>query len=185
MKILKIIPDTIADGPGLRTSIYFAGCSHHCKGCHNQESWDFNQGKDYNRDQLINEITNIDKVTLTGGDPLCQLSNFQSKLSELSDFVYHLKVSYNSNIWLYTGYTFEFLLEKYSCSDPSDKWFFFLSEILDHIDIIVDGKFIESLRDTTLKFRGSSNQRIIDVPKSINQNKVILWNESNSISTDS
>lgn len=168
MKILKIIPDTIVDGQGLRTSIYFAGCLHHCKGCHNQESWDFNQGKDYDRYQLIDEITNLDKVTLTGGDPLCQ-----NDLFELSNLVYYLKVIYNSNIWLYTGYTFEFLLENYSCNDPSNKWFF-LSEILNYIDVLVDGEFIESLRDTTLNFRGSSNQRIINVQESLRQNKIVL-----------
>lgn len=155
MKVLKIIPDTIVDGPGLRTSIYFAGCSHHCKGCHNPESWDFNQGKDYTPSALILKLVNFDKITLSGGDP------FDQNLQELSEFISTLKRDYDSNIWCYTGYTFEQLLDK--------------KEILKNIDVLVDGPFIKSLKDSTLLFRGSSNQRIIDVKESLKLNKPILF----------
>lgn len=155
MKVLKIIPDTIVDGPGLRTSIYFAGCSHHCKGCHNPESWDFNQGKDYTPSALILKLVNFDKITLSGGDP------FDQNLQELSEFISTLKRDYDSNIWCYTGYTFEQLLDK--------------KEILKNIDVLVDGPFIKSLKDSTLLFRGSSNQRIIDVKESSKLNKPILF----------
>lgn len=198
MKILKIVPDTIADGPGLRTSIYFAGCSHHCEGCHNPESWDFNQGIEYSAQELLIELTkyNSQKITLSGGDPLDQ------NLEELSELLFNLKYDPNCNIWCYTGYTFEQILDwinnppllvseetiRYNemnneyldetYVDPNwDKYY--IEEVLDNIDVLVDSPFVQSLKDTTLPFRGSSNQRIINIKESLEQNKVILWNKKN------
>ena len=144
MRVLNIISGTIVDGEGLRTSIYFAGCKHHCKGCHNPESWDFNGGKDMTIDEIFKVIENNKfNVTYSGGDPLFQ---------NLDDLVILSKKIHNIglNIWLYTGFTIEELKKdsKYN-------------EILDNIDVIVDGPFIEEKKDLTLKFRGSSNQRII------------------------
>ena len=144
MRVLKIISGTIVDGEGLRTSIYFAGCKHHCKGCHNPESWDFNGGKDMTIDEIFKIIEkNKFNVSYSGGDPLFQ---------NLDDLVILSKKIHNIglNIWLYTGFTIEDL-KKDSKYD----------EILDNIDVIVDGPFIEEKKDLTLKFRGSSNQRII------------------------
>lgn len=144
MRVLNIISGTIVDGEGLRTSIYFAGCKHHCKGCHNPESWDFNGGKDMTIDEIFKIIEeNKFNVTYSGGDPLFQ---------NLDDLVILSKKIHNIdlNIWLYTGFTIENLKKdsKYN-------------EILENIDVIVDGPFIEEKKDLTLKFRGSSNQRII------------------------
>jgi anaerobic ribonucleoside-triphosphate reductase activating protein len=166
MQVIKIIPDTVVDGPGLRTSIYFAGCSHQCKGCHNPESWDFDQGMKYSADELYDLLskTGNSKVTLTGGDPLYQ------NIVELHKFLWLLKnspITHNLvyNVWLYTGYTWEELIHS-----PRN------SHLLQYIDVIVDGMFKEELKDLSLKFRGSSNQRIIDVQNSLKQNKIILYN---------
>ena len=144
MRVLDIINGTIVDGEGLRTSIYFAGCKHHCKGCHNPGSWDFNGGRDMTIDEILKIIEeNRFNVTYSGGDPLYQ---------NLDDLVLLSKKIHDlgHNIWLYTGFTIE-ELKKDSKYD----------EILDNIDVIVDGPFIEEKKDLTLKFRGSSNQRII------------------------
>ena len=144
MRVLDIISGTIVDVEGLRTSIYFAGCKHHCKGCHNPESWDFNGGKDMTIDEIFKIIEeNKFNVTYSGGDPLFQ---------NLDDLVILSKKIHNIglNIWLYTGFTIEYLKK-------NSKY----NEILENIDVIVDGPFIEEKKDLTLRFRGSSNQRII------------------------
>lgn len=167
MRILKLVPDTVVDGPGLRTSIYFAGCLHHCKGCHNPESWNFKQGYAYHPDELYCMLlkTGNNKVTLTGGDPLYQ------NIGDLDRFLWLLKNGLPLreekpvyDVWVYTGYTWEQLINSKRHSS-----------LLKYIDVIVDGKFVEELRDTSLQFRGSSNQRIIDVQESLKQNKVVLY----------
>ena len=144
MRVLNIISGTIVDGDGLRTSIYFAGCKHHCKGCHNPESWDFNGGKDMTIDEIFKIIEkNKFNVSYSGGDPLFQnLDDLVLLSKKINDI--------GLNIWLYTGFTIEYLKKdsKYN-------------EILENIDVIVDGPFIEEKKDLSLKFRGSSNQRII------------------------
>ena len=144
MRVLKIINGTIVDGEGLRTSIYFAGCKHKCKGCHNPQSWDFNSGKIMTIDEILKNIKENDlNVTFSGGDPLYQ--NLE-ELVDLSKKIHELKY----NIWLYTGFTIEEL--------KSDSKY---HEILKNVDFIVDGPFIEEQRDITLAFRGSKNQRIL------------------------
>lgn len=146
IRVIKIIQETAADGPGLRTSIYCAGCNHMCPGCHNPQTWDFNAGKDISVESLYKTIMKdpYADVTFTGGDPLYQVDEFTA-LAKM------IKENSNKNIWLYTGFTIEQILD-------SEK----LSQIIPYIDTIVDGPFIESLKDETLQFRGSSNQRIID-----------------------
>ncbi|MFA6713153.1 MAG: anaerobic ribonucleoside-triphosphate reductase activating protein [Bacteroidales bacterium] len=152
ISILRIVEDTIVDGVGLRTSIYAAGCSHHCQGCHNPESWDISNGTLYSIESIMKVIKDADfsNVTFTGGDPLYQVEGFTA-------LAVRIKAETNKNIWCYTGYTFEEVV--------SDKH---LSQILPYIDVMVDGRFEISLRDETLKFRGSSNQRIINVQKILN-----------------
>ena len=146
MRVLKIVEGTSVDGPGLRTSVYLAGCRHHCQGCHNQQSWDPDGGREMSVSQLLEVISeNEADVTLTGGDPLMQIE----PLLELAKGIKALGL----NIWLYTGYTFEQIM-----SDDS------LRRITGTVDTIVDGPFISSLRDTSLPFRGSSNQRILNMP---------------------
>jgi anaerobic ribonucleoside-triphosphate reductase activating protein len=149
MKVLKIIPETMADGPGLRTSVYVAGCAHRCKGCHNPQSWDFNQGDEYEPRELAyilieNKYTDI---TFSGGDPIYQIK-------DLIDTCKYIKELSNKNIWVYTGFTREELE-----SIPE------YSELKKYIDSIVVGPFIQELKDPSLKFMGSSNQEIININK--------------------
>ena len=157
LRVLDIVPGTSVDGPGLRTSIYFAGCTHHCEGCHNPQSWDLNGGTEISIDRLMNEIDrNGFNVTFSGGDPLMQpidpLCNLASRIKAIG-----------YTIWCYTGYIYEQI-----ASNPK------FTDILGLIDVLVDGPFQASLRDTSLHFRGSSNQRIIDLQASTCESPV-LW----------
>lgn len=156
MKIFGLAEESVVDGPGIRYSIFFQGCSHHCFNCHNKDSWDFSKGKEYSIDEmmnLINKAKYIDGVTLTGGDPLDQYEN----ALELSKRI--KKERKELDIILYTGYTYEKILESFK-------------EILDYVDYVVDGLFVDSLKDLTLLFRGSKNQRFINVKKSKETNSV-------------
>ena len=146
ISVLKIVGNTAADGPGLRTSVYLAGCSHHCPGCHNPQSWDINSGTMMEIDDLVEEIESYGnkKVTITGGDPLYQGELTYHLVKKLKDLGY--------NIWLYTGYVVTKIGSYYE-DLPSNL-------ILELVDAVVDGPFIQELRDTSLRFRGSSNQKI-------------------------
>ena len=144
MRVLRIVEGTIVDGPGLRTSIYFAGCPHRCAGCHNPESWDPDGGREMSLDEIMAVIEeNGFNVTFSGGDPLLQIDGGLIELAR------RIRGS-GKTLWLYTGYT----IEQIRASES-------LSRILDVVDVIVDGPFIESERDLSLRFRGSRNQRII------------------------
>lgn len=145
INVLDILEETMADGPGLRTSIYCSGCGHHCPGCHNPQSWDIGNGRPMEVDDILKVILDdeFSNVTFTGGDPLYQVEAFTElarKIKEKSD----------KTIWCYTGYTIEQI--------RADER---LSMILPYLDVIVDGPFILAQRDTELLFRGSANQRII------------------------
>lgn len=149
IRILDIAYETMTDGPGLRTSIYCAGCAHHCTGCHNPQSWDFNGGQEMTVRQLL-DIVKEDEfadVTFSGGDPLYQVEAF----TELARCI---KEETGKNIWCYTGFRYEEILEDEH-----------LSQILPYIDTLVDGPFVAELRDPDIPFRGSSNQRIIHLTK--------------------
>lgn len=145
LRILDIIEETMADGPGLRTSIYCAGCAHHCPGCHNPQSWDFAGGKEYDVDELFDAIMDDEfaDVTFSGGDPLYQVEGFTALAKRI-------KEESTKTIWCYTGFTIEEI--------RNDER---LSMILPYIDVLVDGPFIMEKKDKDLLFRGSSNQRII------------------------
>ena len=145
MRVLDIIEGTVVDGVGLRTSIYFAGCTHHCPGCHNPQSWDLSGGTEMSVDDIMERIAEYGlNVTFSGGDPLMQIDN---GLLDLAARIHTLGL----NIWCYTGYTLEEIK-----SDSK------LRPILDAVDVLVEGRYIAALRDIHLPFRGSSNQRIID-----------------------
>ncbi len=145
LRVIDIIDGTSVDGPGLRTSIYFAGCDHHCPGCHNPSTWDFSAGRDMSVGEIVEHIVENDfNVTFSGGDPLYQYE-------ALTILARAIKAA-SKTIWCYTGFTYEQL-----ASDPR------YSELLSNIDVLVDGPFILALSDTDLRFRGSSNQRIIDL----------------------
>lgn len=148
MRILDIIPGTTVDGPGLRTSIYFAGCSHRCPGCHNPQSWDFDGGMEMTVDEVVAVVEeNGFDVTFSGGDPLYQVAGILPLARRLRELGY--------TIWCYTGYLYE------AIADNPD-----IAALLDCCEVLVDGPFVESLRDVGLHFRGSSNQRLIDLSRS-------------------
>lgn len=145
--VLSIYHDSVVDGEGLRTVIFFAGCPHHCNGCHNPESWNKKNGRIMRVEEIVKEALNpLTDITLSGGDPFFQ-ANAVTKIAK------QLKAQ-GKNIWAYTGWTLE---EIVNSGDP-DKL-----ELLATIDVLVDGPFILKERDLTLSFRGSKNQRIIDV----------------------
>lgn len=152
MRVINIYKETICDGPGLRYSIYISGCNHRCEGCHNPQSWNENEGVSLTPSFLENILYEInhnhflDGVTISGGDPF-----FNPK--ELFLLLKDIKEKTKKNIWCYTGYTLEYLLKYDEYAKP-----------LMYIDTLVDGKFIKSLYDPSLMFRGSSNQRIINEP---------------------
>ena len=139
------------DGPGFRTSIYFAGCRHACPGCHNPQSWDFDGGTEMDLDDIMEIVRDEDfDVTLSGGDPLYQ----PEVVGELARRIRET----GHTVWVYTGFTWEQIQES-----PR------LRNALNDVEAIVEGPFIETLRDTDLRFRGSSNQRIIYLDRGIEQ----------------
>ena len=148
----------MVDGPGFRTSIYCAGCNHQCLGCHNPQSWDFRGGKEMTVEQIM-RVIEADPftrgVTFSGGDPMYQAAGFAELARQI-----HRRTQ--KDIWCYTGFTFESLIH-------DDQ-----RELLSELDVLVDGPFIEKFSDPDLLFRGSYNQRIIDVPRSLAEGKVCL-----------
>ena len=159
IRLLSIVEDTMVDGPGFRTTIYCAGCQHACPGCHNPQSWNEEGG----RRMSITDIMDVIKadpfanVTFTGGDPMFQAEGF----CELAQAI---KSQTQKTIWCFSGFTFEVLLK-----NPEQR------KLLQFIDVLVDGPFVQSLRDEDLLFRGSSNQRILDVPKSLKAAMPVLY----------
>lgn len=159
LRILDITAPDINNGNGIRVTLWVAGCNHHCKGCHNNWTWNFNQGKDFvsNQDEILNELSGwlerdyVEGLTLSGGDPMCQDND---GLILLIDIIKWVRRNYpTKNIWCYTGYVYEDLKD--------------LQKILaDNCDVIVDGPYIEEKRDIAhCPFRGSTNQRIIYINK--------------------
>ena len=158
ISVLDIVEDTMVDGPGFRTSIYCAGCPNACPGCHNPQSWDINNGHMMTTDEIMAVIKAdpFANVTFSGGDPMYQAEGF----TELARAIHNYT---NKDIWCYTGFVYESLINE-------DE-----RELLENIDVLVDGPFIQKLHDPDLLFRGSTNQRLIDVQKSLYAGKVILW----------
>lgn len=153
----------IANGPGIRTSIFVTGCKLNCKNCFNKEYQDPNFGQTWTQkttNQVINYLKSdeISGLSILGGEP------FESA-NDLINILNDIKNKINKNIWIYSGYTFEYLMK-----NPVYK------QLLEKVDVLVDGPFIESKKDLKLKFRGSSNQRIIDVKSSLINDKAIILN---------
>ena len=157
ISVLSIVHDTMVDGPGFRTSIYCAGCPNHCPGCHNPQSWDISHGTMTSTDELMKEIMSdpFANVTFSGGDPMFQAKGF-------AELARAIREQSSKSIWCFTGYLFENLVK-----NPEQL------ELLRQIDVLVDGPFVQALRDEDLFFRGSSNQRIINVQKSLKEGRVI------------
>ena len=158
LSILEIVEDTTVDGPGFRTTVYCAGCPNRCPGCHNPQSWDIANGNVMEVADILDVILSdpFADVTFSGGDPMFQPKGF----TELAKAV---KQQSGKNIWCYTGYLFEDIVK-----NPLQR------ALLEQVDVLVDGRYIEALRDEQLRFRGSSNQRIIDVQASLEQGKVVV-----------
>ena len=160
ISILEIVEDTTVDGPGFRTSVYSSGCPHRCPGCHNPQSWEIDNGHPVETEEILKIILAdpFADVTFTGGDPMFQPQGF----AELAQAI---RENSTKNIWCYTGYRFEDLLQ-----NPAQK------ALLELIDVLVDGRFIDALKDDELRFRGSSNQRIIDVQSSLEKGETVVMN---------
>ena len=163
----------VANGEGVRVSVFVSGCNHHCKGCFNQCAWDFNYGKEFSEkeEQQIIDYMNHDYISglsLLGGEPL-EPRNQEGLLP----LVKKVKEKFpNKNIWCYTGFDFEKdVVGKMAKDNETTR------ELLKYIDVIVDGKFEEDKRDLKLQFRGSSNQKIVDVKKTLQTGKVIKENQ--------
>ncbi len=160
IQLADFLEESVVDGPGFRQVIFVQGCLHHCKGCHNPQTWDTNAGKTISVNELFKKIKDsniIQGITYSGGEPFLQAEAL-IKLSEM------IKNKYpNYNIFAYSGYVFEDLIK-----NEKQK------ELLTYIDVLIDGPFILDKRDLSLLYRGSSNQRIIDVKKSLISNIVII-----------
>lgn len=160
----------IANGPGVRVSLFVSGCTHHCPGCFQPETWDFNYGEKFTRDTFwklvyLLEPEYISGLTILGGEPL-EPENMMDISSLIQEIRYKVP---SKTIWLYTGSTLEELLQR----SGAEKYL--TEEILKHLDILVDGPFIEAQKNISLQFRGSENQRIIDLRKTRTAGKIVLW----------
>lgn len=159
----------IANGPGVRVSLFVSGCRHKCKNCFNSEAWDFNYGKSFT-EETLHELTQaldksyIEGFSLLGGEPF-EPENQQKVCEILAHIKQHLP---NKTVWCYTGFDFDKQLLKGTVGDKET-----VLKILKNIDVLVDGKFVEELKSPDLLFRGSSNQRIIDVKPSLEQGKAV------------
>lgn len=161
MNIIKITHFDTANGNGIRTVVWVSGCNHHCEGCHNPNTWNPNIGvlfSDNHKKDIWESLSNpfIEGVTFSGGDPL-----YPSNRPDISLLVKDLKKDFpTKTIWVYTGYSWEEIKNL---------------ELMKYVNVLVDGKFEKNLKDITLPYCGSKNQRVIDVQKTLETNKIILW----------
>ncbi len=167
----EIKNNDIANGEGVRTSLFVSGCRHCCKNCFNQQTWDFGFGEPFTEETMMKILKDcepywINGLSLLGGEP------FEPENQRvLLPFLIMFKEKYpQKDIWCYSGFTIEEILGKKESRAHTD----ISAEMLSLIDILVDGRFVEEKKDITLKFRGSSNQRVIDVKKTLAQNKIVL-----------
>lgn len=164
MNYAQIRKYDIANGPGVRTTIFLTGCTLNCKNCFNKEYQNFHFGKVFD-EKAFEEVmdclsdANISGLSVLGGEPF-------DNLEGLKEFITKVRANSEKDIWIYSGYTFEELLEKDGAMD-----------VLKNIDVLVDGRFVEDLKDLKLKFRGSSNQRIIDMKRTLEEDKILLMDK--------
>ena len=174
MKYAKIEKNSIANGPGIRVVLWCQGCSIHCKGCHNPETWDFNDGIEYesiDEKTILDELKKnyVDGITFSGGHPLEPQNIVRCKLlAERIKIDYPLK-----SIWLYTGLTLS--EEDFFCLSTDEYFDYCKTKLLRLCDVVVDGPFIEEQRDISLPYCGSKNQRLIDVQKTLQNKKIEIW----------
>ena len=161
LRIAGVVKESTVDGPGFRYVIFTQGCPHKCEGCHNPETHDFNGGKLVPIDKIVQDIKKnplLAGVTISGGDPLMQAGQVAKLLDKLDKKL---------TVMVYTGFTYEYLLKN---ANDNNKYM----DLLERTDILIDGKFVKELIDENLIFRGSSNQRAIDVKNSLKENKIII-----------
>ena len=166
MNMAGFYDESISNGVGWRAVFFVSGCPHNCPGCHYKVAQDYNYGEIFDKEKIINRICEnsiLKGITISGGEPLCK-----ENIPEVLDFIKDVKkVRPNFNVWCYTGYTLEQLEDRYdSVTD----------ETLKNIDVLVDGRFIETQKNPTLKFKGSANQRILDLQESLRERQPVLVN---------
>ena len=173
MNYATIKPRDIANGPGVRVSLFVSGCTHRCPGCFNEEAWDFDYGQPFDQSTIdeILELLQPDYVqglTLLGGEPF-DPRNQPAIVEQLRQ----IKAKYpQKSIWAFSGYLFDRDILPGRLGDPT-----ITREYLSYLDVLVDGPFIQSRKNLTLRFRGSDNQRLIDVPESLSRGEVVLWED--------
>lgn len=183
MNYLKIEHEDVCNGTGLRVVLWLSGCSHHCYNCQNPQTWNPDSGIPFDesaKQEIFNELSKdyISGITFSGGDPL-----YEYNLDEVLKLVKEIRISYpEKSIWLYTGFEWDSLVSKICQPTFPDKDFERIieihkkrKEIISLCNIVIDGEYIDEQRDITLKWRGSSNQRVIDVKQSLTQNKLVLY----------
>jgi len=150
IQLMRIVIDTTVDGPGWRNSVYCAGCRHACPGCHNPETWSFKAGHTATVDEIMEELRHTEgNITFSGGDPMYQAEAF-------AELARRIREELHRTIWCYTGFTYEEVV-----ADPK------MSQLLPYLEVLVDGPFTEAEKSDRLFFRGSANQRLVDVQKSL------------------
>ena len=180
MRYAQITPFEVCNGKGAGVSLFVQGCHFHCDGCFNQDSWDFCGGKEWTEEvegkffELINRPY-IKRVTILGGEPLAN-----ENVVDVYNLIIKIKNKFpQKSIWLYTGYKFDGIIRPVVTDNFDPERDIILEcrkDIVKMCDVLIDGRFIEELKDLTLEFRGSSNQRIIDVRESLKDNKIVLYN---------
>lgn len=180
MNYLKIEHDDVCNGIGIRCTIWFTGCLHKCAGCFNKETWDENSGIEFDieaKKELFDELSKdyISGITFSGGDPL-----HENNIIEVNNIIQEIKKQFpNKTIWLYTGYTWEELSPNILIKgiDEESTLHNVRANIIKSCNVVIDGPYIDNLRDITLKWRGSSNQRVIDVQKTLQNGEIVLWTD--------
>ena len=173
MNYATIKPRDIANGPGVRVSLFVSGCTHRCPGCFNQEAWDFDFGQPFTQeviDRILDDLSPsfVRGLTLLGGEPFDPRN--QGAIVEL---LRQIKAKYpEKSIWAFSGYLFDRDILPGKLGDPA-----ITREYLSYLDVLVDGPFIAAKKNLTLRFRGSENQRLIDVPASLKSGSVVLWED--------
>ncbi len=163
----------IANGPGVRVSLFVSGCTHHCKGCFNEVAWDFDYGQPFTQEtaeMILNMLapSHIKGITVLGGEPFEPQNQ-----PELAKLLGRIRETYpEKSIWCFSGYLFDRDIYPGRLGDPA-----ITREMLSYIDVLVDGPFILEKKDLTLRFRGSSNQRLINVPASLEKGEIVLWED--------
>jgi anaerobic ribonucleoside-triphosphate reductase activating protein len=167
IRIAGVVKESIVDGPGLRFAVFTQGCAHHCPECQNPETWDFEGGYDCGIDKILKAMDEnplLDGITMSGGDPLYQAEASYSLCSKVKEK--------GLNVVVFTGYTYEELIEL----EKKDPW---IEKLLGVTDILIDGRYEKDKRDLTLIFRGSSNQRVIDMNASRKEGRAVLHERYN------